>query len=112
MNITNDTFAIECIKGYKIPFKSIPPTSAFPQAELNASDTSWVVKLIDKMLDSGVVRSCSHTAGELISPIFLVPKADGSKRFILNLKKLNCYVDHEHFKVPSIWIKFFSAGFH
>jgi len=54
------------------------------------------------MLDSGVVCSCSHTEGEFISPIFLVPKADGSKRFILNLKKLNCYVDHEHFKIEDM----------
>ena len=37
-----------------------------------------------------------------MSPFFLVPKPDGSDRFILNLKKFNDFVKKEHFKIEDL----------
>lgn len=37
-----------------------------------------------------------------VSNIFLVPKADNKWRLILNLKVLNMYTEHEHFKMEGI----------
>lgn len=49
-----------------------------------------------------IVPSC-HEAGEVISPIFICPKKDGSHRMILNLKHLNNYVEYHHFKMDTLW---------
>lgn len=47
----------------------------------------------------GAIRTCSPRRGQFVSKIFLVPKPDGSDRFILNLKSLNHFVNSEHFKM-------------
>ena len=44
-----------------------------------------------------------HERGEVISPIFVCPKKDGSHRMILNLKRLNTYVEYHHFKMDTLW---------
>ena len=44
----------------------------------------------------------ARIGGEQFSNIFLKPKPDGTFRMILNLKKLNEYVEALHFKMESI----------
>ena len=39
---------------------------------------------------------------QFISNIFLIPKLDGSSRFILNLKTLNTSIEKVHFKFKDI----------
>ena len=43
-----------------------------------------------------------NEAGQFISPIFSVPKSDAKIRLILNLKKLNTYLEYVHFKMENI----------
>ena len=45
--------------------------------------------------------SCEHEQGELISPIFLGDKNDGSHRLIWNLKGSNKYLEYKHFKIQT-----------
>lgn len=59
-------------------------------------------KLILELLQIGAISKCQTVKGEYLSPIFLVPKPDGSKRFILNLKKLNSYVKVKKFKMEDL----------
>ena len=40
--------------------------------------------------------------GHFVSTIFLRPKRNGKFRMILNLKKLNSYVEYKHFKMDTL----------
>ena len=54
------------------------------------------------MLLQGVLVPCSHSAGEYVSPIFVVPKKDKKFRMILNLTNLNQFVEYHHFKMETL----------
>uniref|UniRef100_A0A0A9ZI08 Transposon Ty3-I Gag-Pol polyprotein n=1 Tax=Lygus hesperus TaxID=30085 RepID=A0A0A9ZI08_LYGHE len=56
-------------------------------------------QIIDKLLINGVVRDCHPHPDQIVSPIFLVDKPSGGKRFILNLKHLNLFIEAPHFKL-------------
>lgn len=54
---------------------------------------------INKLIDLGAVNVCEPVQNQFISPIFLSPKPNGEKRFILNLKSFNQFVKKSHFKM-------------
>lgn len=54
---------------------------------------------INHLLKINAIEKCSHQIDEFLSSIFLVPKPNGDKRFILNLKRLNKYISTSHFKM-------------
>ena len=56
---------------------------------------------ISNLLEMNVISEVQHTAGEIISPIFIVPKKNGDFRMIHNLKKLNEKVSYYHFKMDT-----------
>ena len=49
-----------------------------------------------------MITRCDHKEGEIISPIFLKKKTDGSFRLILNLRSLNKNLEKQHFKMEAI----------
>ena len=57
---------------------------------------------IEKLLQKNVITRCDHEEGEIISPIFLKKKPDGSFRLIFNLKNLNKSIEKQHFKMETI----------
>lgn len=57
---------------------------------------------IDSLLDIGAIRKCQPCESQYLSKIFIIPKQDGSSRFILNLKKFNNFVKKSHFKMEDI----------
>ena len=57
---------------------------------------------IKLLLDKGVIEECRENKKQFLSSYFLVPKPDGSYRFILNLKKLNEFIKNSHFKMENI----------
>lgn len=60
------------------------------------------MEAISKLLAKGAIRPCQPHKNQFISSYFLVPKPDGSYRFILNLKKLNDFIETEHFLMEDI----------
>lgn len=54
---------------------------------------------IVQLSSKGVISRCHSQKKQFVSGIFLIPKPDGSSRLILNLKKLNEFIETEHFKM-------------
>lgn len=54
---------------------------------------------IIQLISKGVINNCHSQIGQFVSSIFLIPKPDGSSRLILNLKKLNEFIETDHFKM-------------
>lgn len=95
-NICEDNWVLGVVRGYRIEFVSCPVQCFEPrplQRDLK------VDKCISRLLDIGAIEEVDEAEGQFVSPIFTVPKHDGSDRLILNLKKLNEFVSTEHFKL-------------
>ena len=54
------------------------------------------------MLHKQIKRETTHESTEFVSPVFIVKRADGATRLILNLKELNEFVKYELFKMDGI----------
>ncbi|XP_063979898.1 uncharacterized protein LOC135163921 [Diachasmimorpha longicaudata] len=101
--ITTDKFIIQCLQGYKIPFRKIPHQFKPPNAPSRlAKNWTTISAEIEKLLIKGAIEECSEEEGQFISSYFLIPKPDGSNRFIFNLKRLNRFVAQKHFKMEDI----------
>ena len=57
--------------------------------------------LLEELLQKRVLGKCAHEAGEFISPVILRPKKNGKCRMMLNLKNLNKFISHIHFKMDT-----------
>lgn len=98
--ITDDPTLRSWIKGYKIPFTSTPIQFDSPCSMPKSEQEHYeYIKTIKNLIDINAISQCYHEEGEFISSVFLVPKPNGDKRFILNLKLLNKFIKTNHFKM-------------
>lgn len=58
-----------------------------------------VQKELNHLLRVGAIVRCKESSQQFISPYFLVKKRGGRSRFILNLKRLNMFIEPPHFKM-------------
>lgn len=100
--ITNDPVILTWIQGYEIPFSELPPPHDSGSQHWTNYQKQIVELEINKLISFGAISKCSHRTDQFTSPIFVVPKPNGSYRFILNLKKLNEYINTDHFKLEDI----------
>ena len=96
--LTSDASILQVIAGDDIKFTELPPTqTSYTPNQINGNHKGLINKEIDNLLSKGIIVECDHEPGEFVSPIFSIPKKDGSVRLILNLKKLNTFVEFSHF---------------
>ncbi|XP_044586107.1 uncharacterized protein LOC123266143 [Cotesia glomerata] len=102
--VTNDNFILNCVKGYEIPFHTKPPRSLsfIKELQFPVEEEAFIGKEIEKLLQMGAIKKVKAAEDQFLSPFFLVPKPDGSKRFILNLKCLNQFILTHHFKIEDL----------
>ena len=104
-SLTSDFEILETLSGPKIEFFTTP-VQLNPLTNVNFTEeqTKLVDLEIEKLLNKDVIVPCTMChEGEFVSPTFTRPKKDGTLRMILNLKSLNKFVTHHHFKMDTIW---------
>lgn len=101
--ISNDRHILSYISGYQIPFIETPTQMVIPEEKIWALEEERLLDVkIEKLLRKGAIEECEDDERQFISSYFLVPKPDGSNRFILNLKELNKFIEPPHFKLEDI----------
>ena len=101
--ITSDSVILSAVAGYYLIEFMVNPVQLVPKPiKMSTQEADHVDSQIHKFLQKGIIIESSHEQGEFISNIFLRPKKDGSFRMILNLRELNKFVMHHHFKMESI----------
>ena len=104
--ITSDPEILQHIRNHHIELSEIPIQNTVP-GPYNLSDKEklYARKEIKELLKKGVISEVDHIAGEYISNIFFREKR-GSENLrmigLLNIKKLNEHIDHEHFKMDTL----------
>lgn len=102
--ITDDQSILDTVLGYKIPFVENPNQGPDfqPKSNVSIDDSNYIKGEISRLLNIKAIRKCKPSNDQFVSSIFLVPKSNGEKRLILNLKKLNKFVYVNHFKMEDI----------
>ena len=104
-NYTRDAEVLSTVSGMPVELSEYPfelqNSKQFEQV-FSTEEEALVQAEISKLLSKGVVVESVPEEGEIISPIFLTPKPDGSFRMILNLKKLNKLIPYVHFKMDTL----------
>lgn len=94
---------LSCIQGYEIPFTCPVTQSSVPMVkQISNRERFCFIEAIDNLLSIGAISKCQPIEGQFLSDIFLVPKPNGKFRFILNLKKLNKFIETVHFKIEDL----------
>lgn len=102
--ITKDDYVLGAIHGLEIPFERPPRWDGRVTCLIDEHERDQVRTEIKSLIEKGVLEQTSHEDGEFISNFFLRPKSTPGKfRLICNLKKLNEFVEYQHFKMETIY---------
>ena len=101
MQLTQDHWILDTVRGYQIPFSKLPPNKQIPAFTFTEAESKLITVEVGELLHKQAISWAVSDDG-FISNIFLVPKGKGKWRLILNLKALNLYTEHQHFKMEDI----------
>lgn len=87
------------MKGYRLPIHNLPKQDNIPYQKFSITENKLISASIDELLQLGAIEKCKPCTGQFVSKIFLRDKPNGKKRFILNLKSLNTFLNTKHFKM-------------
>ena len=103
--ITEDQWVLHMVQGFLIPFREEPRQVHAPQPCRFSEDQMKLLREeVSSLLGKGAVVIVEPAASEegFYSTLFLVPKAEGRMRPVINLKALNFWVHPQHFKMEDI----------
>ena len=103
--ITSDRFILDAVSHCHIEFDWVPETfsgATRPYHSFTEAEQTIIGNEIDKFLLKGIIRLSLYEDGQVIAPIFIRPRKDGSHRLICNLKRLNEAVSYHHFKMDTL----------
>ena len=82
---------------FSIRTRDSPPVYTSPYKKSISEETKLAIH-VKEMLNTNIIERCDS---EWNSPIFLVPKKDGSERVVLDFRKLNFVTVSEPFPIPN-----------
>lgn len=100
--LTVDNWILSTVKGYKIEFFTPILSSAPKTIDFGETQNQIVDNEIIELLQKGAISECKYGDNEFISNIFLVKKKGGKFRPVINLKRLNKFIEYHHFKMENI----------
>ena len=101
--ITQDSWVLDTVSGYSIPFLHTPQQSSCPPSHTSEEERFFIDAEIQSLLQVGAIREYqSIPQGAFFSTLFTVPKKGGGRRPIINLKYLNSFLPHLHFKMEGL----------
>ena len=95
---------MQAIKGYKLEFKDQPQQSHRPQTVETSHQSRVISEEVQKLLEKGAIQEVSENEDGFYSRLFLVPKKDGQMRPVINLRPLNQFLVHNHFKMEGMHV--------
>ena len=102
-SLTSDRDILQTVSGLKVEFMESNAPLPSPRISYSSNSKSRILKSEISSLESrGIITKVAHVPGEILSPVFLKEKSDGSHRLILNLRDLNDHVEKIHFKMETI----------
>ena len=103
--ITSDPFILDAVSHCHIEFDWVPEAfsgATRPYHSFTEAEQTIISNEIDKFLLKEIIRISLYEDGQVISPIFIRPKKDGSHRLIFNLKRFNEAASYHHFKMVTL----------
>ncbi|MEW8547757.1 MAG: hypothetical protein AB2693_29975 [Candidatus Thiodiazotropha sp.] len=100
--LTQDSFILQLVQGLEIPFLETPTQTSFHPQMPNQAEAALIDHEVQEMIAKKAIKEVSTCSGQFLSPVFLVAKKDGGQRPVINLKKLNQFVEYQHFKMEGI----------
>jgi len=101
--LTSDTWVLEAIQGFQIPFSHQPNQLNYPIMHFPKDQMCLLREEANSLLGKGaIVKVPIGPKIGFYSTLFLVPKKEGSMHPVINLKRLNSWVSPQHFKMEGI----------
>ena len=102
--LTQDPLILSFVQGYQIPFLSTPVQQFHPPMSFSEEEVQLINIEVSEMLQKGAIKEVQFSKGQILSPIFIVPKRDMGYRPVINLKNLNWNIQYLHFKMEGLFL--------
>jgi hypothetical protein len=101
--LTRDPWILETVSGYQLELRGSPSQELRPPRPVLDTEKDKALDIeLEKLKVKRAITPVHNETGSFLSPMFLVPKADGSWRPVINLRSLNQFVVARHFKMEGI----------
>ena len=90
------------MSGYQIPFHSAPVQLHVPVTKCSDLTVPLVDAEVNKLLSIGAIKAIPFSKENFYSKLFLVPKKEGTYRPVIDLSRLNKFVENFHFQMENI----------
>ena len=103
LKLTSDRFILQAVTGVCLDFDNLPSQTCRPSPlKFSESEFAIIDTQIKDFLQLGIIEKAVPSAQEFVSNVFSRHKKNGSSRLILNLVKLNPFIQYHHFKMDTI----------
>ena len=87
--------------GVRVPWSRIPPACKRKQKDLTTEEEIYLDKEVARMLQENAIYKTDRT-DLVLSSIYTVPKKNGKRRPVINLRWVNKHIKRMHFKMSTM----------